>query len=73
MTTVRCRDCRHCISDPMMLDAYQFARCAIAPKVDPVTGDKGIYYCSTERTSMMEDACGPQGKHFVPVTSEAAA
>jgi hypothetical protein len=42
-------------------NVYTFARCAIAPKVDPVSGERSLYHCSTERTS---GACGPHGTRF---------
>jgi hypothetical protein len=40
---------------------YAFARCELATKVNPVTGEATHYHCSTERTS---GTCGPHGTRF---------
>jgi hypothetical protein len=58
-----CVKCTHFVPHDMPRGAYPytFARCAIAPKVDPVSGEHELYHCSTERTS---GTCGPHGTRF---------
>jgi len=41
-------------------------RCAVSPKVNPVSGEKTFYFCNTIRLSTCKDDCGPDGKLWEP-------
>ena len=63
LTSIKlCRDCAHLTSEK---------RCAVAPKVDPVSGERGLYLADTERASPF--SCGPTAIHFLPTTAVQAA
>lgn len=67
-----CKDCKHCRPTSLFgFKSYTFARCtqptsfntllngnvAVAPSMEGA-------YCSTLRSSLHNDACGPAGKHW---------
>lgn len=57
-----CLDCFYCEETKTQYQSY--AKC-INPKacnIDPVTGHKIIYSCSTQRS--YNGNCGPKGKYF---------
>lgn len=59
-----CKDCRYCM--PSSVNGFSSAKCAVAPKRDPVTGEQTFFYCGTERASMIATDCGPDGRLFEP-------
>jgi len=69
MTTLFCKDCRHC---RLTMDGgYEFSNCQRTGKESNmflVTGqsDKTFRYCSVERGSACPDSCGPTAKFFEP-------
>jgi hypothetical protein len=58
-----CVACEHFVpvETPHDYGAYTYALCAIATKRDLVSGQVGLKFCSTERTS---GTCGPHGTRF---------
>ncbi len=67
-----CKDCKHCRPDEDYMTfwrkrltpkALKFARCVVD---DYVGSEDGTWYCSTQRTSELEELCGKKGRFWEP-------
>jgi len=63
MTNV-CFNCKHVLPHHLSTKLNDNAVCQKTKTIDLVTGENSYNFCSVERKSSREDACGKEGKFF---------